>query len=155
MSVVVRPLTEADLPAYIAMATEFHKEDCPVNDIIPLDPEGLATFLSNIIDNDSFRAVIAEVDGEPTGIAGAALYPMYFNPSHFVVQELWWWLSPAHRGSGVAQRMYQDIEKWAADSGAVALFMIALHNDNVERMAKMYKRSGFRPMERTFVKGLQ
>jgi hypothetical protein len=50
--------------------------------------------------------------------------------------------------------MYKDIENWALDSGAVALFMIALHNDNVERMAKLYKRSGFRPMERTFVKGL-
>jgi hypothetical protein len=46
-------------------------------------------------------------------------------------------------GSGVAQRMYKDIENWALDSGAVALFMIALHNDNVERMAKLYKRSGF------------
>jgi hypothetical protein len=32
--------------------------------------------------------------------------------------------------------------------------MIALHDVNVERMAKMYARSGFRPMERTFIKGL-
>ncbi len=153
MSVVVRPMTETDLPAYLKMAAAFH-EDCPVSDLMPFDPEGTAEFLTNLIGNENFRAIIAEVDGEPVGITGAALYPMFFSPENFVVQEMWWWLSPAHRGSGVAQRMYKDIENWALDSGAVAVFMIALHNDNVERMAKLYSRSGFRPMERTFVKGL-
>lgn len=153
MDVVVRPIAEADLPAYLEMAAAFHK-DCPVRDLMPFDPEGTAEFLTNLIGNENFRAVIAEVDGKPVGITGAALYPMFFSPENFVVQELWWWLSPDHRGSGVAQRMYKDIENWAMDSGAVAVFMIALHNDNVERMAKLYSRSGFRPMERTFMKGL-
>jgi RimJ/RimL family protein N-acetyltransferase len=153
MDIVVRPLTEDDLPAYIEMAAAFHA-DCPVNDLIPFDPEGTADFLTGIMSNENVRAVLAELDGVPVGIAGAALYPMYFSPDSHVVQELWWWLSPSHRGSGAAQRMYKDIENWAKDSGAVALFMIALHNDNVDRMAKMYGRSGFRPMERTFVKGL-
>lgn len=153
MSVVVRPMIEADLPAYLEMAAAFH-EDCPVSDLMPFDPEGTAEFLTNLIGNENFRAIIAEVDGKPVGITGAALYPMFFSPENFVVQEMWWWLSPDHRGSGVAQRMYKDIENWALDSGAVAVFMIALHNDNVERMAKLYSRSGFRPMERTFVKGL-
>ena len=153
MPVTVRPMTEDDLPAYIEMASEFHA-NCPVDELIPFDPEGTAAFLVNVMDKDNFRVVLAEVDGVPVGITGAALYPMYFSPNNSVVQELWWWLSPEHRGSGAAKRMYADIENWAVECGATAVFMIALHNSNVDRMAKMYARSGFRPMERTFVKGL-
>jgi len=153
MAITVRPMTEDDLPAYIEMAAAFHAS-CPIDDLIPFDPEGTAAFLAGVMDKDIFRVVLAEIDGVPVGIAGAALHPMYFSPSNSAVQELWWWLSPDHRGSGAAKRMYADIENWARQSGAVAMFMVALHDANVERMANMYARSGFRPMERTFVKGL-
>jgi RimJ/RimL family protein N-acetyltransferase len=153
MAIIVRPMTEDDLPAYLNMAAAFHA-DMPVADLIPFDPEGTAAFLVDVMGKDNFRVVLAEVDGVPVGITGAAIYPMYFSPNNSVVQELWWWLSPKHRGGGAARRMYADIENWAVDSGATAVFMIALHDSNVERMAKMYARSGFRPMERTFVKGL-
>jgi RimJ/RimL family protein N-acetyltransferase len=154
MKAIVRPMTENDLPAYVEMAAAFHA-DMPVSDIIPFDPEGTAAFLTSLINKDNFLVLLAEVDGVPVGIAGAALYPMYFSLNSFVVQEMWWWLSPSQRGSGAAQQMYKAIESWAIDNGAVAVFMIALHDNNVERMAKMYARSGFRPMERTFIKGLQ
>lgn len=153
MIAVVRPMVEDDLPAYVEMAAAFHVS-MPASDIIPFDPDGTAAFLTNLIDKDNFLVLLAEVDGVPVGIAGAALYPMYFSPDSVVVQEMWWWLSPHCRGSGAAQNMYRHIENWAIENSAVAVFMIALHDKNVERMAKMYARSGFRPMERTFIKGL-
>ena len=153
MVTVVRLMEKDDTAAYVNMAAAFHA-DMPVGDIIPFDPESTTTFLTNLIGNENFHVILAEIDGVPIGIAGAALYPMYFSHSSFVVQEMWWWLSPQHRGSGAARQMYKDIEDWAVKHNAVAVFMIALHDDNVERMAKMYARSGFRPMERTFIKGL-
>ena len=153
MATVVRPMVEDDLPAYVEMAAAFHA-NMPASGIIPFDPDGTATFLSNLIDKDNFLVLLAEIDGVPVGIAGAALYPMYFSPGSSVVQEMWWWLAPQCRGSGAAQSMYKHIENWAVENGAIAVFMIALHDVNVERMAKMYARSGFRPMERTFIKGL-
>lgn len=153
MATVVRPMVEDDLPAYVEMAAAFHA-NCPLDKLIPFDPEGAAAFLTGVMGNDNFRVVLAEIDGVPVGITGAALYPMYFSPNNSVVQELWWWLSPNHRGGGAAKRMYADIENWARQSGATAVFMIALHDANVERMANMYARAGFRPVERAFVKGL-
>ena len=146
-------MVEDDLPAYVEMAAAFHA-NMPASDIIPFDPDGTAAFLTGLLDKNNFLVLLAEVDGVPVGIAGAALYPMYFSPDSVVVQEMWWWLSPHCRGSGAAQSMYKHIENWARQSGAVAMFMVALHDANVERMAKMYARSGFRPMERTFIKGL-
>lgn len=72
-----------------------------------------------------------------------------------IVQELWWWLTPEARGSGAGQMMFKEIERWAASKNATVMFMIALDDENVDRVSKFYRRAGFRPMERTFAKGLR
>jgi GNAT superfamily N-acetyltransferase len=77
---------------------------------------------------------------------------LYFNPSALVVQELWWWLTPKARGSGAGGRMFKQIEKWAEDHNALALFMVALEDNRAKKMENLYVRAGFRPMERTFIK---
>jgi error-prone DNA polymerase len=59
----------------------------------------------------------------------------------------------AARGSGAGQSMYKTLEAWAQENDAAALFMIALDDDRVEKTSKFYARAGFKPMERTFVKG--
>lgn len=153
MTYAIRQLDADSIPAYVDMLAAFHAT-CPVSELITFDPEGTAEFLRTAITNDNFLALYAEVDGAPVGIASAAIYPMYFNPSALAAQEMWWWIEPSHRGSGAARGMFKALENWAAAYGATALFMVALHNDNVERMGKLYARSGYKPMERTFVKGL-
>jgi hypothetical protein len=65
-------MVEEDLPAYVEMAAAFHA-NMPASGIIPFDPNGTAAFLSNLIDKDNFLTLLAEVDGVPVGIAGAAL----------------------------------------------------------------------------------
>lgn len=153
MTFAVRLLDENSIPAYVDMLAAFHAT-CPVSELIPFDPEGTAAFLRSAIENGNFLAVYAEVDGEPVGVASAAIYPMYFNPNELAAQEMWWWINPAHRGGGAARGMFKTLENWAKTNGATALFMVALHDSNVDRMGKLYARSGYKPMERTFVKGL-
>jgi hypothetical protein len=48
--------------------------------------------------------------------------------------------------------MYRTIESWATTKSATALFMIALEDERVGKMANLYARKGFRPMERTFMR---
>ena len=79
-------------------------------------------------------------------------YPLYFNPSACAVQELWWWLTPAARGSGAGGKMFKQIEQWAKERKASALFMIALEDNKAKKMENLYIRAGFKPMERTFIK---
>ena len=153
MPITVRPLTEADVPAYVELAADFHAA-CPVSDLIPFDPAGTHDFLLASLDNPAMGVWLSEIGGEIVGICAAVIYPMYFSPTNVAAQELWWWLAPAARGSGAAQLMFKKIEEWAKDNGATALFMVALHDDNVERMAKLYGRAGLKPMERSYVKGL-
>ena len=148
---IVRRATAADLPEYVVLGRRFHAAS-PVSTAIPFDPEGFGIFYLNALQNPDAGLWLAEQDGKMIGGAGAIIYPMFFSPSNFVVQELWWWLEPEARGTGAGKMMYQAIEDWAVENEAKAMFMLALEDTNVSKMANLYARKGYKPMERTFIK---
>jgi GNAT superfamily N-acetyltransferase len=148
---IVRTATESDLPKYIVLAESFHMAS-PMHGVIGFDAAGYSQFYLSSLQNDSVGIWLAEIDNEIVGICGALVYPMYFNPSALVVQELWWWLTPKSRGSGAGGKMFKQIEEWAKEHNASALFMIALEDSRAKKMENLYVRAGFKPMERTFIK---
>jgi GNAT superfamily N-acetyltransferase len=148
---IVRKATETDLPKYIVLAESFHMAS-PMHGVIGFDEAGYSQFYLSSLQNDSVGIWLAEIDDEIVGICGALVYPMYFNPSALVVQELWWWLTPASRGSGAGGKMFKQIEQWSKEKDASALFMIALEDSRAKKMENLYIRAGFKPMERTFIK---
>lgn len=148
---IVRKATEADLPQYLVLAQAFHAAS-PMHGVIEFDVLGYSQFYLSSLQNDSVGIWLAEIDGQIVGICGAVAYPLYFNPAALVVQELWWWLTPASRGSGAGGRMFEQIEQWAKEKNAAALFMIALEDNRAKKMENLYIRAGFKPMERTFIK---
>ena len=148
---LVRKATEADLPEYIKLAQAFHAAS-PMHGSIGFDVPGYSQFYLSSLQNDNIGIWLAEIENNIVGICGALVYPLYFNPSALVVQELWWWLTPASRGSGAGGQMFKQIEQWAKDKNASALFMIALEDNRAKKMENLYIRAGFKPMERTFIK---
>jgi hypothetical protein len=126
----------------------------PVNHLIPFDRECTAAFVEGALDNEDMIVLVAEDAGELIGITAAIVYPMYFNPAKLVAQELWWYIKPDARGGTASKLLFQEIEKWGMGKQAAAMFMVALDNDRVETMVKLYGRLGYAPTERTFVKGL-
>lgn len=150
---IIREAELRDLTDYVKLAEMFHAAS-PMRNFIAFDPEGYANFFVNSLEKTDVKLWLAEKNGEMIGITGALLFPFYFSPSSFAVQELWWWLTPNARGSGAAKLMYQKIEDWAKEVDASALFMIALEDDKAQKMEKLYARAGYRPMERTFCKGV-
>ena len=147
----VRRATAEDLDQYLRLGAAFHNAT-PVHNAMPFDYEGFTNFYLTAVTNPAMGVWIAEKDNKAVGVAGALCYPMYFSPSHRVVQEIWWYLTPEARGTGVGKQMYDAIESWAKEQGATALFMIALEDERSPGMEKLYSRQGFRPMERTFFK---
>ena len=148
---LVRKATETDLLEYIKLAQAFHTAS-PMHGSIGFDVPGYSQFYLSSLQNDSIGIWLAEIENNIVGICGALVYPLYFNPSALVVQELWWWLTPASRGSGAGGQMFKQIEQWAKDKNASALFMIALEDNRAKKMENLYIRAGFKPMERTFIK---
>ena len=147
----VRRATEADLNQYLVLANRFHAAS-PVHNVIPFDDEGYGKFYRGALANDTLAMWVAEDADTIIGIAGAIVYPMYFSPTHKVVQELWWWLEPQARGSGAGKELFTAIDQWAKEVGATALLMAALEDNRTEKMHNVYARAGFKPMERTFIR---
>ena len=153
-TIIVRQATKADLDKYLELSADFHAAS-PMQKVCQFDPEGFKEFVLGAIDNPDICILLAELNGEIVGITGGIIYPLYFSPSHKVSQELWWWLTPAARGSGVGNKMFKDLQLWSKDRGAKTIFMIALEDERAEKMEKVYCRAGFEPMERTFMKGIE
>jgi len=126
----------------------------PVNHLIPFDRECTAAFVEGALENEDMIVLVAEDAGELIGITAAIAYPMYFNPAKLVAQELWWYIKPDARGGTASKLLFQEIEKWGMSKQAAAMFMVALDNDRVDTMVKLYGRLGYTPTERAFVKGL-
>lgn len=152
--ITVREATEADLPVYLQLSADFHAAS-PMQRVCEFEPEGFEAFVLGAMQNPDICILLAELNGEIVGITGGIIYPLYFSPSHKVSQELWWWLTPAARGSGAGNKMFKHLQSWAKERGAKTMFMIALEDERAQKMEKVYCRAGFEPMERTFMKGLK
>jgi len=152
-AITVREATDADLSEYLKLSADFHAAS-PMQRVCEFEPEGFKEFVLAAIDNQDICILLAELNGEIVGITGGIVYPLYFSPSHKVSQELWWWLTPAARGSGVGNKMFKHLQLWSKERGAKTIFMIALEDERAEKMEKVYCRAGFEPMERTFMKGI-
>jgi GNAT superfamily N-acetyltransferase len=148
----VRCAQPEDLLSCLDLTARFHAAS-PVSDVAPFDRDGMAVTLREMMINPRAGIWLAIQNDTPVGIAGALMYPLYFNPAYEVVQELFWWLNPEARGSGAGEKLFQNVQTWAKDAGAAAVFMIALDDSRVDKMDRFYKRAGFHPMERTYMKG--
>ena len=151
MDINVRKAIATDLEQYVKLARDFH-EASPMHGVADFDEQGYSNFFLQSIIDPNVGIWLAEIDNEIVGITGALVYPLYFSPTNLVAQELWWWLTPASRGSGAGGKMFKQIEQWAQEKGAKALFMIALEDDRAAKMEKVYALAGFKPLERTIIK---
>ena len=151
MDINVRKAIATDLEQYVKLARDFH-DASPMHGVADFDEQGYSNFFLQSIIDPNVGIWLAEIDNEIVGITGALVYPLYFSPTNLVAQELWWWLTPASCGSGAGGKMFKQIEQWAQEKGAKALFMIALEDDRAAKMEKVYASAGFKPLERTFIK---
>ena len=147
----VRRSEKTDRAGIIKQARAFFAVS-PMARRVGFEPDGFGAFLDQIEASDVAQVWVVDKAGEIVGISGAVAFPLYFAPSVTIAQELFWWIDPAERGTTAAKQMMFEMEGWAEQIGASQLFMIALENDRAAAMERVYSRSGFSPIERTFTK---
>jgi GNAT superfamily N-acetyltransferase len=143
-----------DLKEYSRLAETFYQHST-IKDYSSFDLESFTVFLKNCLTNPDIVILACKDNNKIVGITGGLLFPLYFNHNYKVAQELWWWVEEEYRGSSCGKLMYDALENWAKEKQADSMFMIALEDTNVERMARLYKRKGFVGTERTFIKELK
>lgn len=95
--------------------------------------------------------LIAEIDGEPVGMAAGLFAPFIFNDQFRVGQELFWWIEPDYRSYGIGRELLAELELAAHNAGCIRWSMIAIEGTQ-DHVGKLYERAGYAPAERAYTK---
>jgi GNAT superfamily N-acetyltransferase len=143
---VIRPATHEDVPALVVMGQQFAQTEM-YRDVLHENPEQMAIVAGNLIDHESGAILVLERDGILVGMIGI-LCTVHFLSGELCAGEVFWWVTPGHRGDGV--RLLKAAESWAMVRGAKTLQMIA----PTERVGQFYDRMGFTRIETGYQKAL-
>jgi GNAT superfamily N-acetyltransferase len=147
---MIRPAAEHDIPLLLEMGRRFFGE-AGWGDVTEYDPASMERTIRHLIDSEAGILLVAEADGEVAGMAGALLYPHYFNTDSLTGQEIFWWVEPAHR-TGFGGALLDAMESAAAAAGAVSFTMVSVASLRSDALDRVYRRRGYRPAERTYIK---
>lgn len=148
---MIRHAVPSDMPELLRMGRAFHAVT-GVADLIPLDEPTLERTFQQLMDAELGALLVVEGEGGLIGATGALLHPHYWNADHITGQELFWWIDPEHRGCG--GKLFDALEGWVREQGASSFTMIALDALEADRVSLIYRRRGYRPAERCFVRGM-
>lgn len=147
---MIRLADERDIPALVRMGHYFFDE-AGWGDVTEYDPASMERTIRHLIDSETGILLVVEAGGVLTGMAGALLYPHYFNTTSLTGQEIFWWVDPAHRKGGGAA-LLDALEAAAEAAGAVSFSMVSVASLRSDALDRVYRRRGYRPAERTYIK---
>lgn len=146
---IIRPATHADVLSLIEMGAAFHAAS-GLAEIATFEREDFAATLRNMIDAEPAILLVAEGD-DIIGMAGALVFPFYFNALHKTAQEVFWYVDPAARGNvGVA--LLDGLEQAAREKGCESMIMIEL--DRLRPVSALYERRGYSRAEHSWIRRL-
>lgn len=149
---MIRAARPDDVPACVQMGLRFVRVN-GLSDLIPFDGESATKTLLSLIMDARACLLVAIVDDALVGMAAGRVFPHYWNHRHLTGQEIFWWVEPAHR-CGLGLKMLGALEQWAHSVGCQTWRMIALEAQRPDAVGAVYRRRGYRPSERIFIKGL-
>lgn len=149
--ITVRLANSNDVKAIVRMGRAFWAA-IPHNDSVPYCQDSVAMTCIQMIDQGLL--VYAQVDGETAGFAGALACPLFVNRDYLLAAELFWWVVPEYRKSGLGWMILQELEKAAKAAGVRRLSMMAVEGMDLDLVAQMYAKAGYAPVERTWSKSL-
>lgn len=148
---MIRVATHGDIPAMVEMGREFHAA-AGWGDVAEFVEDDCAASLAVMIDAPSMIVLALEDQGQLVGMAGGVSSPCYFNHRVTLGQELFFWINPEQRGGGMIFKKVLEAE--ARRIGCDAWIMIALENIRPDATGALYRRGGYRPAERNWIKRL-
>ncbi len=139
------------LPDILEMCEKFH-QNTPFSGIEEYDESRVADIIISIIENPTDKIAIVLVDeGKAVGMVLGVTSTSIFNYGK-VATELAWWVNPEYRGKKSLELM-KAYEYWAVNVAKCSVVQMSLLEDeNLEGVDRIYKRKGYSPVERAYVK---
>lgn len=135
---MIRKATVSDIPRLLEMGQKF-ADKAGLVDHVGYNPEHMATTFRLMIEG---HIILIGESGALGGMSG----PHPFNYEHIIAQELFWW-SEGREGL----RLLGAFEEWARVN-CHSVRMITLEAVDPDRTERIYKRRGYQPLERGFIK---
>lgn len=148
---MIRAASTDDTPRLVEMGRRFFAET-GFSVVAEFDDESFARTLTGLIEGENGAVFVAE-EGEIIGFIGGMVYPQFFNAAHTTGQEFFLWCDREHR-KGAGRKLLKALENWARNQGARSFTMVALDSNRPEAVAAMYRRAGYQPSERNFIRKL-
>ena len=124
-----------------------------VDKFSPIPPTDKGT-IKSIKENFKLNDNIILIEKEKKGLILGIVYPYIFNPQILIAQELGWWVEPEYRGTTVGVRLLKEFELQARKKGANKIIMASLHNEYKDKLASIYNKLGYAPLEYMYIKDL-
>lgn len=147
--IVIRPARPEEFMLMAEKGREFHA--ATEYRAIPYDPVSMMQTFAAMLEHGLL--LIAEQDGAILGGIGGLKFNMFFNADTLCACERFWWLDPNYRNSRVGLELLIGIEAAALQAGCQYWLMLALEGDN-GRADTIYRRFGYQPVERAYLKSL-
>mgnify|MGYP003346545912 CR=1 FL=1 len=144
----IRLSEPSDANALARMGQAFF-DGTPLSGLTEFDPASLFALITS---GDNVATFVFEHDGEVMGAVSGVVYPLVFNQKYMVCQELFWWADPEARKMGAGKELHSHPLEWAKGMGAQAMMMIAIENDCVKKVERLYNYYGYRKLEHIFIK---
>jgi hypothetical protein len=139
---VIREATASDIPRLLEMGAKF-SDKARLIESVGYDAESMAKSFAFMVEDENCAVFIGE-----SGAIGGQKAPHPFNHEHWIAQELFWW-SEGREGL----RLLTAFELWAS-AYCHTLRMICLEAVEPERMARLYLKRGYEPLEHGYIKRL-
>jgi len=146
-SATLRPATERDLFDVARMASSFLRSVETYGAVIPNTPAHIDRVSRTLLEHGVI--VLAERHGIAVGMIAGLVYPDLMT-TLITISELWWWVDEDVRGTGIAEVLLERFELWGREHGATRAQIGSRHRV----LDRYYKRFGYAPIERIFVKEL-
>lgn len=155
---MIRLAKAGDIDKLVPMLREFY-ESADMSRIAPFNESHWRNLLNFLISSDQAQIIIAtSYDCQCCcferllGCIGLIFTEWPMAPNVGMVAELFWWVDPKSRGTGVGRELLGAAEKAAEKSESRMFSMYALRGNST--VGSIYESRGFRPMETAYTKEL-
>jgi GNAT superfamily N-acetyltransferase len=150
----LRLATEADREDIRRMALAFKAESPYAG--IPHTKKKLEHVISSFINGDKTKlvAILAVHEGKPVGMVAGVVSEFIWNEDVHA-SEIVWWLDPKYRRDKLGLELKEAYEYWAWKVGCSHTHMSLLNDKSMDRLERFYRRNGYEPMERSYLKRIR
>lgn len=148
---IIRKAELKDILAVIKLVKEFFEESLSEYGLL-LEDKTIFETIENYIKN--YIGIVAEENEEIIGVIGGLVAPSIFDKNQLIGQETIWYVDKKYRNGIIGLKLIEAFEKECKKGKAQLIAMVCMGNLYADILDKIYKRKGYKLMERQYIKGV-